>query len=80
MAEEGGHGEECSALRRLIILLLARNIMLDRQVFTRKIVACWSSGYRLGIDPSQNGLAYLLGVIKFALGIYVWVRQQPMSH
>lgn len=27
MAVEGGHGEECSAFRRLIILLLARNIM-----------------------------------------------------
>ena len=26
MAVEGGHGEECRTLRRLIILLLARNI------------------------------------------------------
>lgn len=29
MAVEGGHGGVCSALRRLIILLLARNIMLE---------------------------------------------------
>ena len=36
MAVEGGQGEEFSALRRLIILLLARNLMLDRQVFMRQ--------------------------------------------
>ena len=36
MAVEGGQGKEMSALRRLIILLLARNLMLDHQVFMRQ--------------------------------------------
>ena len=35
-AVESGQGEEFSALRRLIILLLARNLMPDRQVFMRQ--------------------------------------------
>ena len=36
MGVEGGQGEGFSALRRLIILLLARNLMLDCQVFMRQ--------------------------------------------
>ena len=39
MAVDCGHGEDCSTLRWLFNLLLARNMILDRQVFTGKNVA-----------------------------------------
>ena len=74
MAEEGGHGEECSALRRLIILPLARNITLERQAYTRKNVALCLLEFWVSIrhQAFPEGLSVFARGFNFALGIYGW--------
>lgn len=73
MAVGSGHGEECSALRRLIILLLARNMMLDRQGFTRKNVTLNGARRNACRHPSfpEELDVFAEGSFKSALGISV---------